>query len=139
MMTASIKDNTGVAGFYGQMDTAISAFTTHETTTSWKFILSFIWLLSCAFGLLIGWFVYECRKALSATGFTVLGNASKLLTLTVNQLVWTKHAGMLGLMSTLGGLAFSAVFLEAERREKEREKQQALVEDQLTSMTKESM
>jgi hypothetical protein len=32
----------------------------------------------------------SCRKAISATGFTVLGIVNKLLTIVVNLLVWNK-------------------------------------------------
>ncbi|EPS58250.1 hypothetical protein M569_16563, partial [Genlisea aurea] len=62
--------------------------------------------LSCIFGLSISFFGFACRKAVSATGFTVLGTVNKLLTILINLLVWDKHSnfmGTVGLLVCIGG------------------------------------
>ncbi|KAJ7536737.1 hypothetical protein O6H91_12G080300 [Diphasiastrum complanatum] len=72
-----------------------------------------IWLpvgLSCMFGLSISFFGFACRKAISATSFTVLGVVNKLLTVLINLAVWSKHASALGtsglLVCILGGILY---------------------------------
>eukprot|EP00475_Leptophrys_vorax_P018594 TRINITY_DN25453_c0_g1_i1.p1 TRINITY_DN25453_c0_g1~~TRINITY_DN25453_c0_g1_i1.p1 ORF type:complete len:353 (+),score=33.05 TRINITY_DN25453_c0_g1_i1:506-1564(+) len=57
--------------------------------------------LSCAFGLAISFFGFACRKAISATAFTVLGVTNKLLTVVINVLIWDKHASNFGVMCLL--------------------------------------
>lgn len=57
--------------------------------------------LSCLFGLAISFFVFSCRKAILATGFTVLGIANKLLTVAINLMIWYKHSTFVGTMGLL--------------------------------------
>ena len=56
--------------------------------------------LSCLFGLAISFFGFSCRRAISATGFTVL----------INLVIWDKHStfvGTLGLLICLiGGVMY---------------------------------
>ncbi|KAL7108517.1 hypothetical protein ACP275_06G117600 [Erythranthe tilingii] len=62
--------------------------------------------LSCLFGLAISFFGFSCRRAISATGFTVLGIVNKLLTVVINLIIWDKHStlvGTLGLLICMGG------------------------------------
>ncbi|KAG6419682.1 hypothetical protein SASPL_116191 [Salvia splendens] len=62
--------------------------------------------LSCLFGLTISFFGFSCRKAISATGFTVLGIVNKLLTVVINLVIWDKHStvvGTIGLLICMGG------------------------------------
>ncbi|KAK4403486.1 GDP-mannose transporter GONST3 [Sesamum angolense] len=62
--------------------------------------------LSCLFGLAISFFGFSCRRAISATGFTVLGIVNKLLTVVINLVVWDKHStflGTVGLLICMGG------------------------------------
>ncbi|XP_074573407.1 GDP-mannose transporter GONST3-like [Curcuma longa] len=62
--------------------------------------------LSCLFGLSISFFGFSCRRAISATGFTVLGIVNKLLTVVINLVVWDNHstfAGTLGLLVCMFG------------------------------------
>ncbi|KAG6406439.1 hypothetical protein SASPL_134041 [Salvia splendens] len=62
--------------------------------------------LSCLFGLAISFFGFSCRKAISATGFTVLGIVNKLLTVVINLIIWDKHStlvGTIGLLICMGG------------------------------------
>uniref|UniRef100_A0A0E0QI43 Sugar phosphate transporter domain-containing protein n=1 Tax=Oryza rufipogon TaxID=4529 RepID=A0A0E0QI43_ORYRU len=50
--------------------------------------------LSCVFGLLISFFGFAARKAISATAFTVTGVVNKFFSqLQSNVMIWDKHAG----------------------------------------------
>ncbi|GAA0144023.1 secondary carrier transporter [Lithospermum erythrorhizon] len=63
-------------------------------------------VLSCVFGLLISFFGFAARKAISATAFTVTGVVNKFLTVFINVLIWDKHAtpvGLVCLLLTLSG------------------------------------
>ncbi|XP_028756643.1 GDP-mannose transporter GONST3-like [Neltuma alba] len=66
--------------------------------------------LSCLFGLSISFFGFSCRRAISATGFTVLGIVNKLLTVVINLMVWDKHSTWVGtvglLICMLGGIFY---------------------------------
>ncbi|KAF9612706.1 hypothetical protein IFM89_003248 [Coptis chinensis] len=57
--------------------------------------------LSCLFGLLISFFGFAARKAISATAFTVTGVVNKFLTVAINVLIWDKHASPFGLVCLL--------------------------------------
>ncbi|KAK1317698.1 GDP-mannose transporter GONST3 [Acorus calamus] len=66
--------------------------------------------LSCLFGLAISFFGFSCRRAISATGFTVLGIVNKLLTVVINLIIWDKHSTFVGtvglLICMLGGVLY---------------------------------
>ncbi|KAJ6812531.1 GDP-mannose transporter GONST3-like [Iris pallida] len=66
--------------------------------------------LSCLFGLAISFFGFSCRRAISATGFTVLGIVNKLLTVVINLFIWDKHSTVVGtiglLICMLGGVLY---------------------------------
>lgn len=76
----------------------------------WQFGVVFPVMLSCAFGLAISFFGFACRKAISATAFTVLGVTNKLLTVIINITIWDKHASPFGvvclLVTILGGVMY---------------------------------
>ena len=57
--------------------------------------------LSCLFGLAISFFGFSCRRAISATGFTVLGIVNKLLTVVINLVIWDKHSSFVGTVGLL--------------------------------------
>ncbi|KAJ6793666.1 GDP-mannose transporter GONST3-like [Iris pallida] len=57
--------------------------------------------LSCLFGLAISFFGFSCRRAISATGFTVLGIVNKLLTVVINLVIWDKHSSVVGTIGLL--------------------------------------
>lgn len=57
--------------------------------------------LSCFFGLLISFFGFAARKAISATAFTVTGVVNKFLTVAINVTIWDKHASPFGLVYLL--------------------------------------
>ncbi|KAK8971433.1 GDP-mannose transporter GONST3 [Platanthera guangdongensis] len=58
-------------------------------------------VLSCVFGLAISFFGFSCRRAISATGFTVLGIVNKLLTIVINLIIWDRHSSVMGTMGLL--------------------------------------
>lgn len=66
--------------------------------------------LSCLFGLAISFFGFSCRRAISATGFTVLGIVNKLLTVVINLVIWDKHSTLVGTVGLLicmsGGILY---------------------------------
>ncbi|KAL1368546.1 hypothetical protein HN51_022695 [Arachis hypogaea] len=100
--------------------------------------------LSCLFGLSISFFGFSCRRAISATGFTVLGIVNKLLTVVINLVVWDKHSTWVGtvglLICMLGGIMYQQstskpkAAKEATAQEGE-EEEQKLLELQDNSVT----
>ncbi|XP_031268110.1 GDP-mannose transporter GONST3-like [Pistacia vera] len=98
--------------------------------------------LSCLFGLAISFFGFSCRRAISATGFTVLGIVNKLLTVVINLVIWDKHSTWVGtvglLICMLGGVMYQQstsnkpkAVTETKAQESE-EEQQKLLEMQNT-------
>lgn len=81
--------------------------------------------LSCLFGLAISFFGFSCRRAISATGFTVLGIVNKLLTVVINLIVWDKHStfvGTLGLLICMfGGVMYQQSTVKKPQEEKPEE------------------
>ena len=51
-----------------------------------------LYLLSCVFGIAISFTGWRCRALVSATCYTVLGVANKMLTVLANIVVWDDHA-----------------------------------------------
>ncbi|KAL5569908.1 hypothetical protein UlMin_026483 [Ulmus minor] len=101
--------------------------------------------LSCLFGLAISFFGFSCRRAISATGFTVLGIVNKLLTVVINLVIWDKHSTFVGtvglLVCMLGGVLYqqstsknpkAAQEVKAQEADEEQEK---LLEMQSNSET----
>lgn len=101
--------------------------------------------LSCLFGLSISFFGFSCRRAISATGFTVLGVVNKLLTVVINLVIWDKHStfiGTVGLLTCMfGGVLYqqstsnkpkAAQEVKSQAQESE-EEQQKLLEMQSNS------
>lgn len=101
--------------------------------------------LSCLFGLAISFFGFSCRRAISATGFTVLGIVNKLLTVVINLVIWDKHSTFVGtvglLICMLGGVMYqqstsSKPKAVSEATVQETEEQQNLLEMQNNSQAK---
>jgi hypothetical protein len=69
--------------------------------------------LSCVFGLLISFFGFAARKAISATAFTVTGVVNKFLTVAINVTIWDKHASAFGLVSLLFTLAGGVLYQQS--------------------------
>lgn len=70
-------------------------------------------LWSCVFGLLISFFGFAARKAISATAFTVTGVVNKFLTVAINVLIWDKHANSFGLVCLLFTLAGGVLYQQS--------------------------
>jgi GDP-mannose transporter len=73
-------------------------------------------LASCAVGIGISYFAFACRASLSATAFTVVGNACKILTVLLNVCVWDRHASAPGIAMLLLCLAMSTVYRQSPMR-----------------------
>ncbi|KAJ6802127.1 uncharacterized protein M6B38_193680 [Iris pallida] len=69
--------------------------------------------LSCVFGLLISFFGFAARKAISATAFTVTGVVNKFLTVAINVLIWDKHATPFGLACLLFTLVGGVMYQQS--------------------------
>uniref|UniRef100_A0A1D1YQF6 GDP-mannose transporter GONST4 n=1 Tax=Anthurium amnicola TaxID=1678845 RepID=A0A1D1YQF6_9ARAE len=72
--------------------------------------------LSCVFGLLISFFGFAARRAVSATAFTVTGVVNKFLTVAINVVIWDKHAGPAGLASLLLTIAGGVLYQQSVTR-----------------------
>ncbi|XP_071703088.1 GDP-mannose transporter GONST3-like [Rutidosis leptorrhynchoides] len=100
--------------------------------------------LSCLFGLAISFFGFSCRRAISATGFTVLGIVNKLLTVVINLMIWDKHSTFIGTIGLLicmfGGVLYqrstsnkpkpASNVKEVDAQENQEEEQQKLLQMQ---------
>jgi len=102
--------------------------------------------LSCLFGLAISFFGFSCRRAISATGYTVLGVVNKLLTVVINLVVWDKHSTFIGtvglLICMLGGIMYQQSTSKPKavpevKAEQTDEEQQKLLEMQSNNNEKE--
>lgn len=101
--------------------------------------------LSCMFGLAISFFGFSCRKAISATGYTVLGVVNKLLTVVINLVIWDKHSTFIGtvglLICMLGGVMYQQStskkpkVVQEVKEEHTEEEQQRLLEMQSNAET----
>ena len=63
-------------------------------------------LLSCAVGVAISYAGFNLRNLISATSFTVTGVVCKILTVLINDVIWTQHSnavGHLSLLTCIGG------------------------------------
>lgn len=56
---------------------------------------------TCVLGLLMSYFSFLARAAYSATYFTLLGTVCKVLTVTMNRMIWDNHATVEGTVCTL--------------------------------------
>ncbi|XP_054821076.1 GDP-fucose transporter 1 isoform X3 [Prosopis cineraria] len=72
--------------------------------------------LSCVFGLLISFFGFAARKAVSATAFTVTGVVNKFLTVAINVTIWDKHASPIGLVCLLFTIAGGILYQQSVTR-----------------------
>lgn len=69
--------------------------------------------LSCVFGLMISFFGFAARKAISATAFTVTGVVNKFLTVVINVMIWDKHASPFGLVCLLFTIAGGVLYQQS--------------------------
>ncbi|KAL5072959.1 hypothetical protein RYX36_011943 [Vicia faba] len=75
-----------------------------------RFLWFCLWGYRACSVLAISFFGFSCRRAISATGFTVLGIVNKLLTVMINLVIWDKHSTWVGtvglLICMLGGVLY---------------------------------
>eukprot|EP00931_Biecheleriopsis_adriatica_P025502 TRINITY_DN15635_c0_g1_i2.p1 TRINITY_DN15635_c0_g1~~TRINITY_DN15635_c0_g1_i2.p1 ORF type:complete len:267 (+),score=33.65 TRINITY_DN15635_c0_g1_i2:342-1142(+) len=66
--------------------------------------------LSCIVGIAISYAGFNLRKLVSATSFTVIGVMCKLVTILLNDVIWTQHSNLAGhlglLLCILAGYAY---------------------------------
>lgn len=92
--------------------------------------------LSCVFGLLISFFGFAARKAISATAFTVTGVVNKFLTVLINVLIWDKHAGPFGLVCLILTIAGGVLYQQSvTSRSNALSQRDSLVSKQTDSVT----
>ncbi|XP_051122890.1 GDP-mannose transporter GONST3 [Andrographis paniculata] len=86
--------------------------------------------LSCLFGLAISFFGFSCRRAISATGFTVLGIVNKLLTVVINLVIWDKHSTLVGTVGLLICMGGGILYQQSTSKKPESAKGEAQVSDE---------
>mmetsp|Transcript_7794 Transcript_7794/g.22817 ORF Transcript_7794/g.22817 Transcript_7794/m.22817 type:complete len:449 (-) Transcript_7794:143-1489(-) len=72
--------------------------------------------VSCIIGTAISFFGWYCRSLVTATCYTVLGVANKMLTVLANLLLWDKHASPVGIACLLVCLAGATAYKQAPPR-----------------------
>ncbi|KAJ1697983.1 hypothetical protein LUZ63_006495 [Rhynchospora breviuscula] len=68
---------------------------------------------SCVFGLLISFFGFAARRAISATAFTVTGVVNKFLTVAINVMIWDKQSNMAGLVCLISTLVGGVLYQQS--------------------------
>jgi len=94
----------------------MSGETSRLATVQWTAHGVGLYLLSCVFGIAISFTGWRCRAAVSATCYTVLGVANKMLTVLVNVLIWDDHASPAGIACLVGCLACATAYRPAPLR-----------------------
>ena len=74
-------------------------------------------LLSCGIGIGISWAGFWCQSLVSATTYTVVGVMNKMLTVTVNVLIWDKHASPSGIAALCLCLLGGSLYQQSPLRE----------------------
>ena len=75
------------------------------------------WLfVSCGIGICISWAGFLCQSLLSATSYTVVGVMNKMLTITINVLIWDNHASGYGIFSLSVCLVGGSLYQQAPPR-----------------------
>jgi len=72
--------------------------------------------VSVVLGAAMSYFAWSARALLSATSFTVVGNVCKLLTISINVVMWDKHASPVGIVCLLFCLGSAYFYKQAPLR-----------------------
>tara|TARA_B110000008_G_C16945802_1_gene554392 strand:+ start:1161 stop:1868 length:708 start_codon:yes stop_codon:yes gene_type:complete len=72
--------------------------------------------LSCVIAIGMSYFGLACRKMLSATYFTLIGNMCKFLTILINVSMWEKHASYIGLICLSVSLLIGYFYIQSPKR-----------------------
>mmetsp|Transcript_27594 Transcript_27594/g.45929 ORF Transcript_27594/g.45929 Transcript_27594/m.45929 type:complete len:717 (+) Transcript_27594:77-2227(+) len=73
--------------------------------------------LSCIVGIAISFTGWSCRSKVTATCFTVIGVANKMLTVLVNLLIWDYHASPIGILCLTICLLGATLYQQAPLRD----------------------
>ena len=84
----------------------------HLTATSITLLV-----LSCAIGVAISYLGWRARSLVTATCYTVLGVANKMLTVLANAMVWDQHASLTGVVFLVVCLVGAAGYKQAPMAE----------------------
>merc|ERR1712113_166681 len=82
---------------------------------------------SCVVGVSISWAGFWCQSLITATAYTVVGVMNKMLTVTVNVLIWDKHATSGGIASLVLCLIGGSLYQQAPRTESNSEPEKLLL------------
>jgi len=76
----------------------------------------YTWLaVSCVIGIGISWAGFWCQSLITATAYSVVGVMNKMLTVTLNVLIWDKHASPVGIASLAVCLVGGSLYQQAPR------------------------
>lgn len=70
---------------------------------------------SCLMGVIMSYTSFWTRKQVSATKFTVIGNACKFITIAINFFIWENHATPIGILSLIVCVLASSLYQQAEK------------------------
>ena len=70
-------------------------------------------LLSCFLGFGISYLSFQLRELVSATTFNMIGNICKILTISINSIVWNLHASTAGTASIVLCIGFTTLYSQA--------------------------
>jgi len=82
----------------------------------WTSVAVGIFVVSLVLSTAISYFAWQTRALVSAAAFSVLGNVCKVLTITINCLVWDKHATPFGVFCLALCLSASLMYEQAPLR-----------------------
>jgi len=74
--------------------------------------------VSCVVGVGISWSGWNCREKTSATTYTLVGVACKLLTVLLNQMIWDQHASVQGVCWLFVCIGMSGFYRQAPMKAK---------------------
>ena len=77
---------------------------------------SLAWLLSCFLGFGMSYLTFQLRELVSATTFNMIGNICKILTISINSMVWNLHASAAGTASIVLCIGFTTMYSQAPMR-----------------------
>ena len=106
---------------------------------TWRSSAVALYALSCVFGIAISFTGWRCRALVSATCYTVLGVANKMLTVLANVVIWDDHATPAGIACLVGCLVCATAYRPAPlRRSEESDTEQGQELGSIDSRGKES-
>ena len=70
-------------------------------------------IISCVMAVIMSYLTMACRKAISATAFTVVGNVCKVMTIVASAVIWGQHVTAYGMASLLACLVAATFYEQA--------------------------